>query len=260
MRTPPHLPSNSAPSSSSAQAPPLAPQELLFYSPSDSYQHVGFLPQGPQYGAQRNARAFDCPSIQITSIAPNSHTGQEALAAGGAEGGGGVYPEAAAPSWSRGQLYLPLDPCYRDPALCPSPCSSLSSRSWMSDVSSCESFSHGAAAAATYYDDDHELSDAARLALGSPVGSPIGSPGCGGGAFGVELWQQKYQHPAPFSPALSPHQSPRQSPRQSPCHSPRTSVTEETWLSRRPTSRYDITTAHLVTMTSHEFNKVYTEP
>lgn len=220
MRTPPSS------SSSSTQAPPGQPiGQELYYPPTDTYQHVGYLPQGPQYGAQRNPRAFDCPSIQITSIAPNSHVGQEALAVGGAEGG---CPEA---SWSRGQLYLPLDPCYRDPALCPSPCSSLSSRSWISDISSCESFSHA-------YDDDHELSDAARLALGSPIGSPLGSPGCGGGAFGVELWQQKYQHPSPFSPALSPHQSPRQSPRQSPCHSPRTSVTEETWLSRRPTSRY----------------------
>ncbi|XP_023260959.1 nuclear factor of activated T-cells, cytoplasmic 3-like [Seriola lalandi dorsalis] len=201
-----------------------------YFSTADGYQHVGCHPQGPpQYGAQRNPRAFDCPSIQITSIAPNSHVepgaGHEVLVVGGAEGG---YPEAA---WSRGQLFLPLDPCYRDPALCPSPCSSLSSRSWMSDLSSCESFSN------VYDDTEGELSDAARLALGSPIGSPLGSPGCGGGAFGVELWQQKYQHPLPFSPALSPHQSPRQSPRQSPCHSPRTSVTEESWLNRRPTSR-----------------------
>uniref|UniRef100_A0A3B4WIA7 Nuclear factor of activated T cells 3b n=1 Tax=Seriola lalandi dorsalis TaxID=1841481 RepID=A0A3B4WIA7_SERLL len=191
-----------------------------YFSTADGYQHVGCHPQGPpQYGAQRNPRAFDCPSIQITSIAPNSHVepgaGHEVLVVGGAEGG---YPEAA---WSRGQLFLPLDPCYRDPALCPSPCSSLSSRSWMSDLSSCESFSN------VYDDTEGELSDAARLALGSPIGSPLGSPGCGGGAFGVELWQQKYQHPLPFSP----------SPRQSPCHSPRTSVTEESWLNRRPTSR-----------------------
>lgn len=193
--------------------------------PSENYQHVGFQNQGPQYGLQGNPRAFDPPSIQITSIAPNNHvepeSSQAGLSVGGAEGG---YPEG---SWSRGQLYLPLDPCYRDQALCPSPCSSLSSRSWMSDLSSCESFSH------VYDDVEGELRDAARLALGSPVGSPMGSPGCGGGAFGVELWQQKYQHPMAFSPVLSPHQSPRQSP----CHSPRTSVTEESWLNRRPTSR-----------------------
>lgn len=191
---------------------------------ADRYQHVGY--QGPQYRTQENPRAFDCPSIQITSIAPNNHAepgcSLEALAVGGAEGG---YPE---PCRSSGQLYLPLDACYRDAALCPSPCSSLSSRSWVSDLSSCESFSH------VCDDLEGELHDAARLALGSPLGSPMGSPGCGGGAFGVELWQHKYQHPLAFSPALSPHQSPRQSP----CHSPRTSVTDESWLNRRPASRY----------------------
>ncbi|XP_037306881.2 nuclear factor of activated T-cells, cytoplasmic 3-like isoform X1 [Pungitius pungitius] len=185
--------------------------QCFFYQPADCQF------QGPQYGAQGNPRTFDCPSIQITSIAPHGHvepgTGPGALAGDGAEGG---YPEA---SWSRGQLYLPLDPCYRDPALCRSPCSSLSSRSWMSDLSSCESFSHACD------DVEVELRDAARLALGSP----LGSPGCGGGAFGVELWQQKYQHPSAFSPVLSPHQSP--------CHSPRASVTEESWLGRRPASR-----------------------
>ncbi|XP_062245067.1 nuclear factor of activated T-cells, cytoplasmic 3-like [Platichthys flesus] len=196
-----------------------------YFSTLDSYQHFGCHFLGPQYGAQGNPRAFDCPSIQITSIAPNSHvepsSGQEARAVAGAEGG---YPEAP---WSRDQLYLPLDPCYRDPALCPSPCSSMSSRSWISDLSSCESFSN-------FYDEvEGEPGDVARPALGSPLGSPVGSPGCGGGAFGVELWQQKYQHPVAFSPSLSPLQSPRQSP----CHSPRTSVTEESWLNRRPTSR-----------------------
>lgn len=217
---------------SSAQALVEQPfiQELQS-SPScfTSDPHVGYQLQGPQYGAQVNPRAFDCPSIQITSIAPNNHlepdSSQDVLAVGGAEGG---YSDA---SWSRDQLYLSLEPRYRDPALCPSPCSSLSSRSWISDLSSCESFSH------TYDDVEGELPDAARLAMGSPLGSPFGSPGCGGGAFGVELWQQKYQHPLAFNPAISPHQSPRQSPRQSPCHSPRTSVTDESWLNRRPTSR-----------------------
>ncbi|XP_040018318.2 nuclear factor of activated T-cells, cytoplasmic 3 [Gasterosteus aculeatus] len=184
---------------------------------SFSYQPADYQFQGPQYGGQGNPRTFDCPSIQITSIAPHGHVepaaSPGALAGVGAEGG---YPEA---SWSRGQLYLPLDPCYRDPALCPSPCSSLSSRSWLSDLSSCESFSHAAG------DGEVELRDAAHLALGLPPGSP----GCGGGAFGVELWQQKYQHPSAFSPVLSPHQSP--------CHSPHASVTEESWLGRRPASR-----------------------
>ncbi|KAM8891917.1 nuclear factor of activated T-cells, cytoplasmic 3-like [Spinachia spinachia] len=194
--------------SSSAPAEQLVSQlQSFFYQPGD-YQF-----QGPQYGTQGNPRTFDCPSIQITSIAPQGHVepgaGPGAFTGDGAEGG---YPES---SWSRGQLYLPLDPCYRDPALCPSPCSSLSSRSWMSDLSSCESFSHACD------DVEVELRDAARLLLGSPVGSP----GCGGGAFGVELWQQKYQHPSAFSPVLSPG------------HSPRASVAEESWLGRRPASR-----------------------
>ncbi|XP_054632692.1 nuclear factor of activated T-cells, cytoplasmic 3 isoform X2 [Dunckerocampus dactyliophorus] len=174
------------------------------------HQHGSFPSQGSAYSAQGNLRAFDCPSIQITSIAANNNVdSQHAEAVGGAEGG---YLEA---SWTRDQLYLSLDPCYRDAAFCPSPCSSLSSRSWMSDLSSCESFSQ------VNDDVDSELRDAALLALGSP--------GCGGGAFGVELWQQKYQNPTAFSPALSPHQSPS--------HSPRASVTEDNWLSRRPASR-----------------------
>lgn len=226
----PDLDERTPPASTQALAEQSVIQELqshpAYFPTADYYQHVGYQSQGLQYGAQENPRAFDCPSIQITSIAPNNHVepgcSLESLAVGGAEGG---YTE---PSRSRSQLYLPLDACYRDTTLCPSPCSSLSSRSWMSDLSSCESFSH------VYDDVEGELREAARLALGSPLGSPQGSPGCGGGAFGVELWQQKYQHPLAFSPVLSPHQSPRQSP----CHSPRTSITEESWLNRRPTSRY----------------------
>lgn len=210
------------------RANPTSAQTLDLHAPNlNNYQqHVAAVSQpqvqlqGSQYGAQGNPRAFDCPSIQITSIAPNSHLDQSQDVRG-AEGG---FSDT---SWSRDQLYLPVDACYRDQTLCPSPCSSLSSRSWMSDLSSCESFS------CAYDDVEGELQDAARLALGSPHGSPLGSPGCGGGAFGVELWQQKYQHPMAFSPALSPHQSPLGSP----CHSPRTSITEESWLNRRPTSR-----------------------
>lgn len=225
----PDVNARSPPTSTQALAKHAVGQEQQSYSQylptTNNYQHVGFQSHGAQYSAQGNQRAFDCPRIQITSIAPNNHgeqgSSQDVLAVGGAEGG---YSEL---SWSRDQLYLPVDPCYRDQALCPSPCSSLSSRSWMSDLSSCESFSH------VYDDVEGELQDAAHLALGSPQGSPLGSPGCGGGAFGVELWQQKYQYPLAFSPALSPHQSPRQSP----CHSPRTSITEESWLNRRPTSR-----------------------
>ncbi|XP_041852998.1 nuclear factor of activated T-cells, cytoplasmic 3 [Melanotaenia boesemani] len=227
--TAPDLDVKTPPSTTQALAEQLFNQELQSHPssvpPTDSYQHAAYQSHGPYCSPQGNPRAFDCPSIQITSITHNNHvepgSTQGPLGVGGAEGG---YPEAL---WSRDQLYLPLDPCYRETALCPSPCSSLSSRSWMSDLSSCESFSHG------YDDVDGELRDAALHALGSPFGSPLGSPGCGGGAFGVELWQQKYQHPSAFSPSLSPHQSPRQSP----SHSPRTSVTDETWLNRRPSSR-----------------------
>uniref|UniRef100_A0A3B4BE51 RHD domain-containing protein n=1 Tax=Periophthalmus magnuspinnatus TaxID=409849 RepID=A0A3B4BE51_9GOBI len=164
------------------RANPSSTQNLDLQDPNLNIYHHHVTPQsqqqpqlqGTQYGAQGNPRAFDCPSIQITSIAPNNHIDQ-CQDVQGAEGG---YSDA---SWSRDQLYLPVDVCYRDQTLCPSPCSSLSSRS----------------------------------------------------AFGVELWQQKYQHPMAFSPALSPHQSPLGSP----CHSPRTSVTEESWLNRRPSSR-----------------------
>uniref|UniRef100_A0A8C6M634 RHD domain-containing protein n=2 Tax=Nothobranchius furzeri TaxID=105023 RepID=A0A8C6M634_NOTFU len=192
-------------------------QELNRHTPfclsTNEDQPAGFQSQGPYHDTQLTPRAFDCPSIQITTITHNNHVEAdstlEVLAAGGAEGG---YCE---PSWPRDQLYLPLDSCYRETALSLSPCSSLSSRSWISDLTSCESFSH------VYEEEEGEPQDAALLALGSP--------GCGGGAFGVELWQQKYQHPSPFSPVLSPHQSPSQSPQPS--------VTEETWLNRRPTSR-----------------------
>ncbi|KAF6716314.1 Nuclear factor of activated T-cells, cytoplasmic 3 [Oryzias melastigma] len=200
-------------------------QDLQDYPPclpaGSSYHNADYQAQDPCYGLQETARAFDCPSIQITSITHNnpveSASSHELFAMGGAEGG---YIE---PSWPRGQLYLPLDPSYRDTTLCPSPCSSLSSKSWVSDFSSCESFSH------VSDDVEGDLSDAALLAIGSPAGSPLGSPGCGGGAFGVELWQQQYQHPSAFSPSLSPQQSPS--------HSPRASVTEDSWLNCRPNSR-----------------------
>uniref|UniRef100_A0A8C5G828 Nuclear factor of activated T-cells, cytoplasmic 3-like n=1 Tax=Gouania willdenowi TaxID=441366 RepID=A0A8C5G828_GOUWI len=185
------------PSSLLPPLPPVAEQQVHPSHLSENNQDVAYY-----HGA------FHCPSIQITSIAPNNH-----VEAGGAWGG------VSDTFGGRDQLYLPFDPSYRDPALCPSPCSSLSSRSWVSDLSSCESSSH------VYDDVDGDLRDAARLALGPPLVSPLGSLGSLGGgvaAFGVELWQQKYQHP---------------SPQQSPSHSPRTSVTEESWLSRRPTSR-----------------------
>ncbi|XP_057692252.1 nuclear factor of activated T-cells, cytoplasmic 3 isoform X2 [Corythoichthys intestinalis] len=169
----------------------------------------------PAYGAQGNSPSFPCPSIQITAIAASTNSNNDESL--GAEGG---YLES---SWPRNQLYLPLEPCYRDAPFCPSPCSSLSSRSWISDLSSCDSFSH-----ANGDNADSDLRDAALLLA-------LGTPGCGnqgGGAFGVELWQQKYQNPqnsASVSPALSPYQSPQ--------HSPRASISEDTWMNRRPASR-----------------------
>lgn len=68
---------------------------------------------------------------------------------------------------SRDHLYLPLEPSYRESSLSPSPASSISSRSWFSDASSCESLSH------IYDDVDSELNEAAaRFTLGSPLTSP----------------------------------------------------------------------------------------
>uniref|UniRef100_A0A3P9DEB7 Nuclear factor of activated T cells 3b n=1 Tax=Maylandia zebra TaxID=106582 RepID=A0A3P9DEB7_9CICH len=202
---------------SSAQALVEQPfiQELQS-SPScfTSDPHVGYQLQGPQYGAQVNPRAFDCPSIQITSIAPNNH----------------LEPDSS------------QDPRYRDPALCPSPCSSLSSRSWISDLSSCESFSH------TYDDVEGELPDAARLAMGSPLGSPFGSPGCDPWPKHIQMCMSESLIPLcflrpssrPTSPcgkrrhsSADPHArspSPHHSPSPTPGASPRGSVTDETWV------------------------------
>ncbi|XP_016388238.1 nuclear factor of activated T-cells, cytoplasmic 3 isoform X2 [Sinocyclocheilus rhinocerous] len=191
------------------------------------------------------SRVFDCPSIQITSIPANCH---QDLGAHQLDQSAGACGEASAGSLSRDQLFLPLDASYRDTSsLCPSPCSSLSSRSWLSDASSCESFSH------IYDDVEAELNEAAaqvRLAsplvspLASPLPSPLtspqaspqvsplvspfGSPGCMA-AYGDDPWyryQQHHQQPLQYhcAQSLSPYQSPR------------TSITEETWLSPRPHS------------------------
>ncbi|XP_026859058.2 nuclear factor of activated T-cells, cytoplasmic 3 isoform X2 [Electrophorus electricus] len=186
------------------------------------------------------SRVFDCPSIQITSIPASfqlaSHQDGVRADHGGATG----------PLVSHDQLYLPPDASHRDAsALCPSPCSSLSSRSWLSDASSCESFSH------VYDDVEAELNEATacfRLdsplvsplssSLPSPLASPQASPqvsplvspfGSPGYAFREEPWlrYQQQQH-CLYMRSLSPHQSPYQSPR--------TSVTEDTWLSPCPHS------------------------
>ncbi|XP_037602387.1 nuclear factor of activated T-cells, cytoplasmic 3 isoform X2 [Sebastes umbrosus] len=172
-------------------------------------------------------KAFECPSIQITSISPSCQqemdANEEDMRANGPDGDyHGERP------LSRDHLYLPLDHSYRDSSLSPSPCSSLSSRSWFSDASSCESFSH------VYDDVDSELNEAAaRFTLGSP----LTSPGCvSPQTSGVVLEEQPHwQH---HHPAFVHHShSISLSPRQSPCHSPRTSVTDENWLSPRPPSR-----------------------
>ncbi|XP_067091687.1 nuclear factor of activated T-cells, cytoplasmic 3-like [Osmerus mordax] len=207
------------------------PSPPTFQDPSSIHRHQpSYEVHSSQYSSLGHPKAFDCPSIQITSIAPNSHqepgSCHNAVPARGLEGGR-PGPDR---SWSRDHLYLPLEPGYRDATLSPSPCSSLSSRSWLSDLSSCESFSH------IYDDVEAELNEAAAgVTLGSPLASPLPSPGCGGGAFGVEIWQLQYQHPLLNS--LSSYQSPRQSPCASPRHSPRTSVTDENWLNPRPPSR-----------------------
>ncbi|XP_072926048.1 nuclear factor of activated T-cells, cytoplasmic 3 isoform X1 [Hemitrygon akajei] len=167
--------------------------------------------QESKYNPAGVPKAFECPSIQITSISPNCHQGvgpnEEEVHANGTDND---YMERP----SRDHLYLPLDPSYyRDASLSPSPASSISSRSWFSDASSCESFSH------VYDDVDSELNEAAaRFTLGSPSGSPRCCPA-------DESWHPNYA----IANSLSP--------RQSPCHSPRASITDENWLSPRPTSR-----------------------
>ncbi|XP_056268012.1 nuclear factor of activated T-cells, cytoplasmic 3 isoform X2 [Pseudoliparis swirei] len=191
---------------------------------NSKYGTSPLLPSAPMEAP----KTFACPSIQITSISPSCQqemdANEEVLRATGPDGD---YHHGDQPL-SRDHLYLPLDHSYRDSSLSPSPCSSLSSRSWFSDASSCESFSH------VYDDVDSELNEAAaRFTLGSP----LTSPGCvSPQAGGVVLEEQAHwQH---HHPAFVHHShSIGMSPRQSPYHSPRTSVTDENWLSPRPPSR-----------------------
>ena len=166
-----------------------------------------------KYSPLSGPKPFECPSIQITSISPNCHQEIDAheddLHINDPER---EYLERP----SRDHLYLPLEPSYWESSLSPSPASSISSRSWFSDASSCESLSH------LYDDVDSELNEAAaRFTLGSPLASPGGSPG---GCPGEESWHQQYG----LGHSLSP--------RQSPCPSPRSSITDENWLSPRPAS------------------------
>nr|AAI69734.1 Nuclear factor of activated T-cell [Xenopus laevis] len=154
------------------------------------------------YSSSVGTKSFECPSIQITSISPSCHQDIETLE--NAENNGSERDYMDRPL--RDHLCLHLEPTFRDPSLSPSPGSSISSRSWISDASSCESLSH-------IYDDlDSELNEAAaRFTLGSPLTSPSGSP-------------REYCSVSP-------------SPRQSPCHSPRNSITDENWLSPRSASK-----------------------
>lgn len=168
--------------------------------------------QASTYSQTRGPKPFECPSIQITSISPNCQQDTEPTEEVHDNCSKNNYNERP----SRDHLYLHLEPSYREPSLSPSPGSSISSRSWFSDASSCESISH------IYDDVDSELNEAAaRFTLGSPLASPSCSPR---GFSGDETWQQ-----LAYGASLSP--------RQSPCHSPRTSITDENWLSPRPVSR-----------------------
>ncbi|XP_033929220.1 nuclear factor of activated T-cells, cytoplasmic 3-like isoform X2 [Melopsittacus undulatus] len=189
---------------------PLSPPTRL--QSHKNYEGTCEVPES-KYNPLGGPKPFECPSIQITSISPNCHQGIEAnedeLHTNSTEN---EYMERP----SRDHLYLPLEPSYRESSLSPSPASSISSKSWFSDASSCESISH------IYDDVDSELNEAAtQITLGSPLASPGGSPR----GPSDESWQQPYG----FGHVLSS--------RQSPCHSPRTSIADENWLSPRPTSR-----------------------
>ncbi|XP_030650886.1 nuclear factor of activated T-cells, cytoplasmic 3 isoform X1 [Nomascus leucogenys] len=206
LNTPLCLPHHGLPSHPSVLSPSFQLQS------HKNYEGTCEIPES-KYSPLGGPKPFECPSIQITSISPNCHQEIEAheddLQINDPEREFLERP-------SRGHLYLPLEPSYRESSLSPSPASSISSRSWFSDASSCESLSH------IYDDVDSELNEAAaRFTLGSPLTSPGGSPG---GCPGEETWHQQYG----LGHSLSP--------RQSPCHSPRSSVTDENWLSPRPAS------------------------
>ncbi|XP_077569590.1 nuclear factor of activated T-cells, cytoplasmic 3 [Stigmatopora nigra] len=214
---------------------PLSSNSPRLQSHKQGPGHLNYEVQDSKYGTSpllhsapvEAPKAFECPSIQITSISPSCQQEMDAneqdLRANGPDR---EYHNER--PLSRDHLYLPLDHSYRDSSLSPSPGSSLSSRSWFSDASSCESFSH------VYDDVDAELNEAAaRFTLGSP----LTSPGCASPQSGIANVedQQQWQHPqASF---VQHSHSATLSPRQSPCHSPRTSVTDENWLSPRPPSR-----------------------
>lgn len=201
-------------------------QSHKVYDPNYEVQdNVNKNKSSPAGGGGGPPKAFECPSIQITSISPSCQQEMDANE-DNLRVNDGDYHHGDRPL-SRDHLYLPLDHSYRDSTLSPSPCSSLSSRSWFSDASSCESFSH------VYDDVDSELNEAAaRFTLGSPRTSPGCSPHPG--VLEEGLWAGHQHHHPAFHHSHSSHSL---SPRVSPCHSPRTSVTDENWLSPRPPSR-----------------------
>uniref|UniRef100_A0A674EHJ0 Nuclear factor of activated T cells 3 n=1 Tax=Salmo trutta TaxID=8032 RepID=A0A674EHJ0_SALTR len=201
-------------------------QSHKVYDPNYEVQdNVNKNKSSPAGGGGGPPKAFECPSIQITSISPSCQQEMDANE-DNLRVNDGDYHHGDRPL-SRDHLYLPLDHSYRDSTLSPSPCSSLSSRSWFSDASSCESFSH------VYDDVDSELNEAAaRFTLGSPRTSPGCSPHPG--VLEEGLWAGHQHHHPTFHHSHSSHSL---SPRVSPCHSPRTSVTDENWLSPRPPSR-----------------------
>ncbi|XP_072323085.1 nuclear factor of activated T-cells, cytoplasmic 1 isoform X2 [Scyliorhinus torazame] len=149
------------------------------------------------------APTLESPRIEITSY-PGIHIGHNQFAGGteldGIENGSGCKR-----SNSLVTLTLPNADVYRDPS-CLSPASSLSSRSCHSEASE------------SSYSIPYDTSP-----LTSPWQSPCVSPkgiaqeeGFPRGQAACTLWN---------------------SPRHSPGTSPRTSITEENWLSPRPTSR-----------------------
>ncbi|XP_061670451.1 nuclear factor of activated T-cells, cytoplasmic 3 isoform X1 [Syngnathoides biaculeatus] len=199
------------------------PMYLSYEAQDSKYGTSPLLPSAPVEAP----KAFECPSIQITSISPSCQQEMDANEQDLRSNGPDRDYHSERPL-SRDHLYLPLDHSYRDSSLSPSPGSSLSSRSWYSDASSCESLSH------IYDDVDAELNEAAaRFTLGSP----LTSPGCTSPQTGIGNLEEQPQWQHPHPSFVQQSHSVTLSPRQSPCHSPRTSVTDENWLSPRPPSR-----------------------
>ncbi|XP_032874944.1 nuclear factor of activated T-cells, cytoplasmic 1 isoform X1 [Amblyraja radiata] len=170
--------------------------------------------------------ALESPRIEITSY-PGMHIGHNQFASeteiDGIENGSGFKRSSSLVT-----LPLPNPDAYRDPS-CLSPASSLSSRSCHSEASE------------SSYSIPYEGSP-----LASPWQSPCVSPkgttheeGFPRGQAACTLWN---------------------SPRHSPGTSPRTSITEENWLSPRPTSRSSSRPQSPCGKRRHSFNGGYYRP